>query len=172
MLSGKPFLVISAFVLLASVASKAESARYPLRQFDNIGCTAKGRVQDCNGKVMQQILADGKNAIPMLIAQLTETTPAEKQIADYWHTTQTGDIAFIVLEDLFSGTDGKFNMPGAPDWDAVMKGCSNTAETCWYEYLHKHGRKFVQQAWLQAWNQKKNQIDWDAKDRCFRMSEH
>ena len=44
---------------------------------------AKGRVQDCSGTVMQQILADGKNAIPILISQLTETARTKKQIEDY-----------------------------------------------------------------------------------------
>jgi len=44
---------------------------------------AKGRVQDCRGTVMQQILADGAEAIPILISQLTETAVAKNQIADY-----------------------------------------------------------------------------------------
>jgi hypothetical protein len=48
-------------------------AKYPLTKFNNEGCMAKGRVQDCSGSVMRQILADGKNAIPVLISQLTET---------------------------------------------------------------------------------------------------
>jgi len=45
---------------------------------------AKGRVQDCSGTVMQKILADGQNGIPVLISQLTETARTKYQIADYW----------------------------------------------------------------------------------------
>jgi hypothetical protein len=60
-------LLIS-FVLIQSGRAQTKRAKYPLTQFDNEGCLAKGRVQDCSGAVMQQILADGKKAIPILIS--------------------------------------------------------------------------------------------------------
>jgi len=150
---------------------KSNSLKYQLTQFDNTGCMGKGRVQDCNGKVMQQILADGKDAIPVLISQLTETTRTKNQIANYWVDTRSGDVAYIVLTDLFTkpGTETS-EMPGVPDWKTVMNGCDTMAEYCWYKFLHKHGRKSVQQAWLRAWNLHKDQAHWDARVQCFRVS--
>ena len=56
---------------------------------------------------MQQILADGKDAIPILISQLTETAITKNQIADYWIGTRSGDIAFVVLNDRFTDHDRK-----------------------------------------------------------------
>jgi hypothetical protein len=78
-------------LLIQPASTQAKRAKYPLTKFDNYGCMAKGRVQDCRGKVMQQILSEGKDAIPILISQLTETAVAENQIADYWSGTRSGD---------------------------------------------------------------------------------
>ena len=158
---------------LLAPAGYAQSKRvkYQLTQFDNSGCEAKGRVQDCSGKVMQQILADGKGAIPILISQLTETTRTKEQIADYWTDTRSGDVAFIVLTDLFTNADGnKFEMPGVPDWPVLMNGCTSTAQGCWNHYLRKHGRMSVRNAWMRDWESRKGQIYWDTTARCFRVS--
>jgi hypothetical protein len=159
------------FVLIQSGRTQAKSAKYPLTQFDNEGCMAKGRVQDCSGAVMQQILADGKNAIPILISQLTETAKTKKQVADYWSDTRSGDVAFVVLNDLFTESDLRtFEMPGVPDWSTVQKGCNGASKACWNAYLHKQGRVSIMRAWQRAWDLQKDQVYWDAKARCFRVS--
>lgn len=159
------------FLLMQSAYTQAKRAKYPLSEFDNYGCMAKGRVQDCSGKVMQLILADGKDAIPILISQLTETAITKNQIADYWTGTRSGDVAFVVLNDLFTDADLRtFGMPDVPGWPAVQKGCNMAAEACWDEYLRKHGRMSVRQAWQRGWNLHKCQIHWDAKAECFRVS--
>src|SRR5438067_5419463 len=152
------------FLLIQSGRTQTKTANYPLAQFNNEGCMGKGRVQDCSGSVMKKILADGKNAIPVLISQLTETAPAKYQISDYWADTRSGDVAYIVLTDLFTKPNTEASgMPGVPDWKTVMNGCDTMAQGCWDEFLHKHGRKSVQQAWLRAWNLHKDQVYWDAK---------
>lgn len=157
-------------LMTQSANTQAKRAKYPLTEFDNYGCMAKGRVQDCKGKVMQLILADGKDAIPILISQLTETAVTKNQIADYWGGTRSGDVAFVVLNDLFTEPDlHTFGMPGVPDWSAVQKGCDRAAEACWDKYLRKNGRMSVRQAWLRAWNLHKSQIHWDVKAQCFRV---
>jgi hypothetical protein len=156
------------FLAIQSAYPQAQRAKYPLTKFDNYGCLAKGRVQDCRGKVIEQILADGGDAIPILISQLTDTSITEKQVADYWSDTRSGDVAFVVLNDLFTDTDlHTFRMPGVPDWSAIQKGCNAAAQACWEEYLRKHGRMSVRQVWQHAWNLHKNQIHWDATARCF-----
>jgi hypothetical protein len=166
--------ITALIVLVACVLMPAQTkiAKYPLTQFDNYGCMAKGRVQECDGKVIQRILADGKSAIPILISQLTETARTKKQIADYWFNTSSGDVAFIVLTDLFTDADGQtFEMPGVPNWRTVMKGCDSTAQGCWEQYQHKHGRMSVKQAWSRAWESRKDQVHWDPAARCFRVSD-
>lgn len=159
------------FLLGIAPADSTQQRKFPLSQFDNFGCEDKGRVQDCSGKVMQEILAGGKNSIPILIAQLTETTQTQKPIASYWGYTNTGDIAYIVLTDLFTEANSETpNIPGVPGWTTVMKGCGSTAETCWRLYIRKHGRKSVQRAWLRAWDLWKDRVYWEPTARCFRIS--
>ena len=159
------------FLVGIAVAEPPKQRKFPLAQFDNYGCEDKGRVQDCSGKVMQGILEGGKNSIPVLISQLTETTQTQKPIATYWGYTNTGDIAYMVLTDLFSEADSETsNIPGVPDWTTVQRGCHNAAETCWREYLRKHGRKSVQESWLRAWRLWKDQVYWEPTARCFRVS--
>lgn len=166
------FSTIVSVVLVQSGQTQTKRTEYPLTQFNNEGCMAKARVQDCSGSVMRQILADRKNAIPVLISQLTETARTKYQIEDYWGSTRAGDVAYIILTDLFTDADlHTFGMPGVPDWPAVMKGCDSTAYWCWEEYLQKHGRRSVQQAWMRAWKLNKDRVYWDAKAQCFRVSE-
>ncbi len=168
-----PVLCVLAFMTQLG-HPQVKRTKYALTKFDNEGCMAKGRVQDCSGSVvMRQILADGKDAIPTLISQLTERRPTETEIADYWFGTESGDVAYIVLTNLFTMPDEeRSQMPNVPDWTAVRKGCSTAAQSCWELYLRKHGRASVQRAWLRAWNLHKGQVYWDSTARCFRVSEH
>lgn len=171
-----PAIALAVFVSVLPIPSaqpQTMRARYPLTQFNNEGCMGKGRVQDCAGLVMNGIRADGKNAIPILISQLTETARTKYQIADYWGDTRSGDVAYAILTDLFTNADLQtFGMPGVPDWSVVMKGCNSTAQGCWDDYLHKHGRLSVQRAWMRAWNLNKDKVYWDAKAQCFRVSKN
>jgi hypothetical protein len=167
--------IVVLFLLGIAVADPAQvqgqQRKFLLSKFDNFGCRSKGRTQDCSGKVMQEILAGGKSSIPILISQLTDTALTEEPIEDYWGHTNSGDVAYIVLTDLFLDADWEtFNMPGVPDWPTVMKGCDLGAEGCWRKYLRKHGRKSVQQAWLRAWNLWKDRVYWEPTARCFRIS--
>jgi hypothetical protein len=169
---GQIVLLLLVGVAVANrTVAESQQRKFALSKFDNYGCQAKGRVQDCSGKVMQEILAGGRGSIPVLISQLTDTARTKEPIEDYWGYTSSGDIAYIVLTDLFTDADWEtFNMPGVPGWKTVMKGCDSAAESCWRDYLQKHGRKSVQQSWLRAWNLWKDRIYWEPTARCFRIS--
>jgi hypothetical protein len=164
-------IVLLLLVGLAAAGAQNHQRKFPLAKFDNYGCQAKGRVQDCSGKVMLEVLAGGKGSIPVLISQLTDTARTKEPIEDYWNFTNSGDIAYILLTDLFTDAGLKtFNMPGVPDWTTISKGCDSTAESCWREYLRKHGRKSVQQSWLRAWRLSKDEVYWEPAAQCFRIS--
>ncbi len=148
---------------------------FPLWKFDEMTtyptCRAKGRLQDheyCSSKLIDQIVAQGKASIPVLISQLTDTRRTRKPIYDYWHYTTAGDIAYFTLSDLFTDSDWKtFNMPGL---EALDHPCNDDSETCWRRFLESHGRKFVQAQWLAAWTANKDRVYWDKTARCFRVS--
>lgn len=148
---------------------------FPLWKFDEMTnyptCRAKGRLQDkgyCDSKLVDQIVAQGKASIPVLISQLTDSRQTRKPIYDFWSQTTAGDIAYFFLNSLFTDSDWKtFNMPGL---DALKDQCDADSETCWRRFLKVHGRKFVQDAWLAAWTANQDRIYWDKNARCFRLS--
>src|SRR4051794_20116538 len=105
-------VVILAMTGYGCAMSRAE--KFPLSSFDSSGCQFVGRSQDCSGKVMSDILAAGKSAIPVLIAQLTDSDRTKRPIQEGWTYTNSGDVAYIVLISLFTSPDGKFNLPDVP----------------------------------------------------------
>jgi hypothetical protein len=171
-------LVFVLFFVITTVPANCQKAaqkpdKFPLWNFDEVNhsCRAKGRLQDkdyCESKMMDQILAQGKNAIPILISQLTDTRKSKEPIFDFWGPMTVGDVAYSVLMDLFLDSDWKTRtMPGLKQIDY---DCGASAEQCYQQLLEKHGRKFIQNQWLAAWNANKDRIYWDEKDRCFRVS--
>jgi hypothetical protein len=117
---------------------------------------------------VDRIVAQGKNAVPVLISQLTDARELKEPIFDFWNRMTVGDVANAVLESLFTDSDWKtFNMPGL---ESIRPKCAGSAAACWQMVLKRHGRKFVQDQWLAAWNKNKDRVYWDAKARCFRLS--
>jgi len=145
---------------------------FPLLNWDGGStCRAKGRVQDkeyCDSRIMDQIIAQGKNAIPVLISQITDTRELKEPAFDFWNRMTVGDLAYSILIDLFTDSDWKtFNMPGLK---TLWPKCDVGMEQCWHVYVKKHGMKYVQDQWSAAWNANKDRAYWDAQARCFRLS--
>jgi hypothetical protein len=153
----------------------ATSEEIPLWKFDELtapgSCRSKGRFQDkeyCDSKVVDQILALGKDAIPMLIDELTDTRRTKHSIYDLWAYTTAGDIASSLLADLFTGSD--LTVSVMPELDRLQMECERPGERCWRKFVQKKGRKFVQDQWRAAWEANKGRIHWDEKARCFRLA--
>jgi hypothetical protein len=174
-------IVSLAVAMLTTISGLGQSSMkkpmtFPLWKFDegHGSCRAKGRLQDkeyCDSKLMDQIVTRGKRAIPILISQLTDTRVTTEPIFDFWAQTTTGDIAYFILNDLFTDSDWKtFNVPGleARKWENCRE--DEDSQSCWRRFLKKHGRKFVQNQWLAAWNANKDRVYWDTQARCFRLT--
>jgi hypothetical protein len=154
-----------------SYLNKPELKELQLWKFDEVGCRAKGRLQDkdyCKSAVIDQIIAQGKGSIPILISQITDTRPMKEPIYDFWGPMTVGDVAYLVLMSLSLDSDWKtLTMPGLKQIDL---DCGASSEQCYRQLLEKHGRKFIQDQWLAAWNANKKRVYWDVKARCFRVS--
>jgi hypothetical protein len=131
----------------------------------------KGRMQDMVAPQTVHILELRNKAIPMLIACLTDETMTKEPIEHYWPGTSVGDIAFFYLSDLFTDSTGdRPTIDGVVNWktlEAEYPGSS--AATAWYEFVRKHGRKYVQDNWSKRWKEEQSAIFWDAKERCFKI---
>jgi hypothetical protein len=145
-----------------------------LWKFDELtahgSCRAKGRFQDkeyCDSQVVDQILALGKDAIPFLISELTDDRKTKHPVYDLWSYTAAGDIANSFLFDLFTAPDWKIS--SMPELEPLYMECQRPGEPCWRKFLHKNGRKFVQDQWRAAWQANKDRIYWDDTVRCFRL---
>jgi hypothetical protein len=153
-----------------------KTKEFPLWRFDEVGasCRSKGRLQDkdyCESKMMDEIVARGKDAIPILISQLTDTRATKEPIYDFWTETTAGDIAYSILGDLFTDSDWTtFTMPGLESLRDPNDKCEDGAEACWRGFLKKRGRRYVQKRWHAMWEANKDRTFWDDKARCFRVS--
>jgi hypothetical protein len=146
---------------------------FDLTHFDESSgpCRPEGRLQDrqfCASTTMDAIVAGGKAAIPTLIASLNDSRRVAAPIYDHWSEMEVGDVAYFILNDLF--TDAPSRASGEVPWKSVLEGCGAGADQCWHQFVKKHGREFVQQQWLAAWNANKERVFWDEKATCFRVA--
>jgi len=142
---------------------------YPLATWSNITCRAKGRFQDrdyCASAVMDQIVADGKSSIPILISQITDSRWVAEPVYDFWPKIRTGELAYFILSDLFvDDTWQKRTMPSLfpPD------NCNESAWVCWERFRETHSLRQLQSRWMTFWQANQQWIYWDDKTRCFRL---
>ena len=151
------------------VSAKVHS--YPLSTWSNITCRSKGRFQDheyCSSAVIDQIVADGKLAIPILISQITDPRWIDEPVYDFWPRIRTGELAYFILGDLFlDGTWQKSTMPAL----FPPQKCDEAAWVCWEQFRKTHSLNELQARWLEFWKANQSSIYWDSKARCFKLSD-
>jgi len=137
-------------------------------------CEDKGRLQDYPSKVMDQIIAAGPEAIPVLTGMIADTrmVKTSEPIICYWPGMAIGDIAFCILSDLFTdATYVKTTIPGA-GWDDLLGPAgSRPAWDQLHDFIKKRGRSALQTKWRKLWHTYGPQVYWDAKERCFRLKD-
>jgi hypothetical protein len=141
---------------------------------DKPWCEDKGRLQDYPSKTMDQIIAGGKESIPVLISMLTDKRSGHNyEIICFWGEMSIQEIAYCVLMDLFTDSQWThFTIPGVSE--EYFLGPTNKDEASWSrlrEYIHKHGSRSLQRKWEDLWRQYGDRIFWDAKERCFKVAE-
>ena len=134
--------------------------------------TPQGRLQEYAAPQTVHILELGKKAIPMLIECLTDETETKKPVEDFWPVTTVGDVAFFYLCNLFTdSTWSHSTIYGVVNWEVVMaENPHSPSWTTWYEFVKKHGRRYVQESWSKKWRAEQSAIFWDAKELCFKTS--
>src|SRR5271170_7438907 len=150
---------------LAGQPSRVSPKAYPLWTWNNDMCRAKGRFQDqsyCVSAVIDQIVADGKTAIPVLISQITDTRLISRPVYDFWPRIQTGELAILVLNDLFlDDTWMKHTMPDL--FPNRLCDHDKPASDCWGEFRKAHTLREIQSRWIEFWKANQNEVYWDAK---------
>lgn len=83
------------FTAFASNTAPKHVKPYALSTWSNISCRAKGRFQErgyCGSPVIDQIVADGKDAIPILISQITDSRIIAEPVYDFWPRIRAGSL--------------------------------------------------------------------------------
>jgi hypothetical protein len=115
---------------------------------------------------MDQIVADGKSAIPVLISQITDSRMIAEPVYDFWPRIETGALAHFILSDLF--LDDTWQKSTMPELFPEQK-CDQPAWTCWDNFREAHSLKHIQSHWRTFWRANQDKIYWDDKSRCFRL---
>jgi hypothetical protein len=138
----------------------------------------KGRVQDKdynpNQPVIDSLIAQGTNSIPLLINLLDNDTLIDHQVINYWPSQTIGDLAFVILTDLTTGIGWtNTTIPGA-SWNEMLGSKPDPnillpAFNQLVDFKKKHGSKELKRRWQKLWAEHHNRIYWDARARCFKL---
>jgi len=77
----------------------------------------------------------------------------------------------IILTDFFiDDTWQHTTIPGV-GWAKFLERGSNkdlTGEQVLRNYISKHGRRKIKQRWQKIWEEYRDKVEWDEKERCFK----
>ena len=136
----------------------------------------KGRVQDTEYKqlpVVERLIAHGKESVPYLISKLDDETKIGGHVVDYWYDVRVGDVALIILTDFFTDSTWQKTTISGVGWDKFLERGDDTnltGEQLLRNYISKYGRTKIKERWQQIWQEYRNEIQWDEKERCFKVT--
>jgi hypothetical protein len=112
-------LIIATLVLSAPAQAKRDLV--DLRQIGHVA--SKGRVQDQQLPVVEALIKAGPAAVPFLVSKIEDRTPLPGRgtILDFWPRVEVGHVAFMVLCDLFTRSDGQTPTVAGLDWNHVLE---------------------------------------------------
>ena len=159
-------------LVVTSICS-ASTAAFDLMAIAQLG--GKGRIQDQEYQPkdpqIAAILATGKDAIPLLIKALESERPYKDSPNSFWPNMVEGDVALIVLSDLF--LDPTWQRSALPElcWDNLLerKGLDVPAWDLLHAFVTVHGRVAVANRWRQVWEKEGPKVQWDHGGRFFKV---
>ncbi len=163
------------------VTPKLDLSKIDLTQIKYIN--PQGRAQDGGLKdkefnqlsIADDLIANGKDSIPYLIGKLDNETELDRSVINFWYKVYVGDVALIILNDLFTKDDGKTSTIKGFSWDDFLERGNDKdsmSEAILRNYIKKHGRKNIKARWQKVWDDNKENIFWDETERCFKVGKH
>ena len=162
--------VLSLTIMLSCFAG---ARAFDLLAISHVG--GKGRIQDQkyhpNDPQVTAILAMGEAAIPHLIEALESERPYDKPPLDFWPRMVEGDVALVVLSDLF--LDPTWRQSTLPElcWDNLLERTSEdvTASDLLSSFVKSHGRSEIAKRWRNMWAQYGSRIRWNSGGKYFQV---
>jgi hypothetical protein len=165
------------FVLFAGTLAAqqpADNLHFNLVKLSRGNCISHERIQDSSGKDRKQIMAriehHGVRSVESLARALTDGHPVGHPILCGWKGMQVGDVALVVLLDLFKDPSGR-STAHELEWDTFLERSSPalTPEQVLRSFVRAHRRTGLQEKWASFWREHRDQIIWDEHSRCYRM---
>jgi hypothetical protein len=150
----------------------AAKPRFDLLQLGVVApCVAKGRLQEMHFATTDEIVAAGKEAVPVLIELIADERKLSEPVICFWHDMTVGDLAFAILTDLFQdSTWTKSTVAGASQEEMLGPKAEDTPFVNHYlDYVEQQGRKSLQDKWWRIWDRVKDSLYWDEKELCFKV---
>jgi hypothetical protein len=167
---------VKALVLLPMVLATAVRAGTTISvDLGQIGHIAsKGRVQDeeynPGNQVVRSLIASGPEAVPFLVAKLTDDNIVKGPVFDFWPVVRVGDIALVVLCDFFTVSDwSRSTVPGLAWADLLEQHDADIPSwTALERFVTKHGRTGLQRKVETLLKPHQGKLVWDQAEHCFR----
>jgi len=164
---------IAVLSLAVTLACFADTRAFNLMEIAHI--SGKGRIQDQkerpNDPQVTAILAMGKEAIPILIEALESERSYESPPLEFWPKMVEGDVALVVLSDLF--LDPTWLQSTLPElcWDNLLKrpSADTTASDLLNGFVRSHGRAELARRWRRAWAQYSARVRWNSTGQYFQV---
>lgn len=137
----------------------------------------KGRVQDKkynpDSSVIDELIKNGKSSISFLIERLKSEKAYGPGVLDLWPYVEERHVALIILTDFF--LDSSWEKSTAPDmcFNSLISAQREYPDLAIWAIFYDH---FSPDVWNQSinkweffWENNKDKIYWDSKDRFFRI---
>jgi hypothetical protein len=166
MRTGLPLLLLA-----IALPISASTERFDLLKIAHLG--DKGRIQDAQYQPkdaqVSAILAAGKDAVPLLIDALESTRPFETSPKPFWPSMVEGDVALMVLSDLFLDPTWKRSTLPELCWDNILQRTDARipARDLLNNFVAAHGRAELAKRWRAAWSQHGASTHWDSAGKYF-----
>lgn len=159
--------VLMAFVVLGAQPQAARD----LVDLRRIGHISKGRVQDQDLPVVENLIKAGPASVPFLVSKLEDRTriPGYGTVLDFWPRVEVGHVALFVLCDLFTEADGRTStVPGLNCGDILEQDPDVPSWEVYDNFVAKYGRAGIRSRVERLVAPHRDRILWDATERCFR----
>jgi hypothetical protein len=139
-------------------------------------CSSKGRFQDKqynpNFSVIDELIEMGESSIPFLISRLDSEKNYTESPLCYWRSVSEGDIAFLILADLFLDDSWtKVSHPRACTSASFEHPLDTYAGfyPAFQLYVREYGRESIIRNWSLLWKESKGKLKWNQDGRYFQV---
>ena len=163
--------MIARYLSIAAILWLVVPANVDLARIGHV--QPKGRVQDKDYNdlpVVDRLISMGPAAISFLVSKLEDEGRVDGYVFDFWPDVRVGDVALVVLCDLFLTADGRSPTVPGLEWDTLLDRRSQdvSSSTLLDTFIAIHGRTEIRRRVEKLLQAHPKGFAWDETERCFK----